>query len=813
MTKKRRSLFSDFVDRANYAEDDENFDDEIGLADAGADLSEIDVVALCGKPNAAKGSVLFASGAVTQRSFDGRALHATVRDGASLLPVVFDVNEESTVCSDVNHARVHNPTCEHIAAAMYAYINEPDSFFPHTMGEFINLLGSPDLRQQARATAPQVEALLRTLESAPPEVRAAFENLPLNATPKDLLQAAPQLQALAVTQGKTEFASLVADLAVDDLRAIAERRGWVLSASAKDKLIAQLTEALADAPLPAKFSPEEDQLLRLVNTLYGVDRDSDRTWLERVWKKRAGGDMRRLDLALRGLQSAGVLFPCTREGARLHYHWSPFVTALDLPLLPSKVKLYPADKVRQLQPAEPTLPILPLFDALIEFAEQTPLRLNVRARDPKISTLPYIGEWDYVPQEVEQIKSSYVPSGALTIPFLPFWADETLDTLETFAGGSRDLGNWIAGMLLTLGIVRATDDGNAHVDAEQVKAWRGQTPAEQQRALWHAWGNGAVAFGELRMATTRASLTAQRASLDESFTHRTLVEEMGAARQFVARLLAPLEPQTWYSWKAFAETTRDLRADFLHTHTHNNTWFLIAAKTRHRYDPGNTRHWDEAYRPVLATLFEGGLRWLGAVELAYDRQELVAFQVTALGAWLLSADQASPPPAAVRAEEPGVAAIHWLDDTTVRLRATTAAAKLMPLVRAFADPTREVLAFRVSNVSLARAFERGVTLPEIAEKFESVGAPLPPALRARMDTLAANYGRVHLYERLTVLELADDLALRELIAGTSLGKHIVHQFSPRLVVVRDEGVDELVNELVKKGYTPKVVVGDAESKT
>jgi len=76
-----------------------------------------------------------------------------------------------------------------------------------------------------------------------------------------------------------------------------------------------------------------------------------------------------------------------------------------------------------------------------------------------------------------------------------------------------------------------------------------------------------------------------------------------------------------------------------------------------------------------------------------------------------------------------------------------------------------------------------------------------------MDALYANYGRVHLYEQLTVLELADEFALRELLASTSLGKYVVHQFSPRVVILRDEGVEELVTEMVKKGYTPKVTSG------
>ena len=61
-------------------------------------------------------------------------------------------------------------------------------------------------------------------------------------------------------------------------------------------------------------------------------------------------------------------------------------------------------------------------------------------------------------------------------------------------------------------------------------------------------------------------------------------------------------------------------------------------------------------------------------------------------------------------------------------------------------------------------------------------------------------------ENMTVLELADDLALREVLANTDLKDHIVHQFSPRLVVIEDSAVDKLVEELVKKGYTPRVSV-------
>jgi hypothetical protein len=73
-----------------------------------------------------------------------------------------------------------------------------------------------------------------------------------------------------------------------------------------------------------------------------------------------------------------------------------------------------------------------------------------------------------------------------------------------------------------------------------------------------------------------------------------------------------------------------------------------------------------------------------------------------------------------------------------------------------------------------------------------------------MRTWSHNYGKLHIYEDITLLELTDDYALQELMVSTSLREALVHQFSPRLVAVRLEAVDTLVQEMEKRGYTPRV---------
>ncbi len=603
--------------------------------------------------------------------------------------------------------------------------------------------------------------------------------------------------------------SLLEALTIEQLRAIAARRGRSLGVASKGKLVEQLTNLLAQDPRPASFSEEENQFIALLNTLFGLDLGPDDRYLRLFWKSRVGGDMTRLDRAVQGLQDAGILFPCNRDdGPGRHFHWSPLLHSQDLPVLAPQVKLYPAEKLERL--TAPTVLPSPtaIADALAELAAREPLHLHSRRRDPRFDKLAAAGEWDYDPHEVElatKRRSFDTYVSALTIPLDAIWYDETIATLESLAGGSRELGIWVASMLLSAGVLQRTGEALATFAPAPVDAWQSLAPDLRHRYFWDSWRSGAVPLVELRLAAHRAGFVVQRSSLERALTPAIFLREIGLAREFVCRLLLPLAPQVWYSWKSFAERVRNLRPDFLHTYTDEEIWFLMAAKTRHVYQLNRTSDWEAVARPILAAMLENILYWLGAVELRYEGKELVAFCITPLGAWLLSngargtfAEPAATPAAA------GESVARWLDDSTLRLSAQPEATRLLPLVRSFAQPAREMLTFRVTGPSITRALERGITIPEIAGKLAAVGASLPAALRERMEALAANYGRIHLYERLTVLELADDYALRELLASTTLGEHIVHQFSPRLVVVRDDAVDALVKEMLNKGYTPRV---------
>ncbi len=93
----------------------------------------------------------------------------------------------------------------------------------------------------------------------------------------------------------------------------------------------------------------------------------------------------------------------------------------------------------------------------------------------------------------------------------------------------------------------------------------------------------------------------------------------------------------------------------------------------------------------------------------------------------------------------------------------------------------------------------------ISQYTEVLGAQAgAPAWQEKLRTWGRNYGQLHVYENLTLIELADDYALQELLVSTSLRKHLVYQFSPRLVAIRADTVEDLVQEMEKRGYTPRV---------
>jgi hypothetical protein len=202
--------------------------------------------------------------------------------------------------------------------------------------------------------------------------------------------------------------------------------------------------------------------------------------------------------------------------------------------------------------------------------------------------------------------------------------------------------------------------------------------------------------------------------------------------------------------------------------------------------------------------------WLGLLDLAWAGKRPIACRLTQFGEYLLERT-ADYHPEKTTQKQP---AIQVDSDLSIRLNLETATAELINLLllsgrqRGGKMATRSgkpAFTYEITLQGLGRAFEAGWD----QEQVQSVLAgayqqPLPTPLTAFLRSAWENYGRLYLYTDIALIEFADDYCLPELLANSSLNQILLYTFSPRVVAVRPDGLQNLVGELRARGYTPQV---------
>jgi hypothetical protein len=209
------------------------------------------------------------------------------------------------------------------------------------------------------------------------------------------------------------------------------------------------------------------------------------------------------------------------------------------------------------------------------------------------------------------------------------------------------------------------------------------------------------------------------------------------------------------------------------------------------------------YTRFIECMLSGPLYWQGAVDLAWEKDRLVGFRITDLGAALLAqpVDFQMPEPA-----EKGLP-LEFTPEGNLILHIGTASSSLIGLAILLGevDASRQGgIIIRPSLAGVGRAFEASWSAERILETLAAeAGRPVPPALAELLNQWWQNFGSVQIYQDVALMEFGDDYVLGELLAGTSLPRYLLFRFSPRLIAIRPEGAVQLRDELVKKGYTPK----------
>jgi hypothetical protein len=439
-------------------------------------------------------------------------------------------------------------------------------------------------------------------------------------------------------------------------------------------------------------------------------------------------------------------------------------------------------------------------------ARQWPVPHPIEQQVPNLTGWPhYPAELEAFKYDAQAIRQLYTKSFGVPPAPSPV-IDEARDELVRAVGAKPNRLNFALRLLIQLGIVKAVPQQPLGVDERAFNDWLAQPPLERAVFLFAACAtlNTWTELDRLSDLHHPAPHLRHVGNIGYGQNYAAMLGTLSVARGFLLLMLRRVPPDRWIDLEAFVARARAF-------HVNPNVWPLVHGAyldlNGRQPNLSTALDWQEVYGSFLETILTGPLWWQGAVELATRLDRVVASRLTGLGTRLFgqNLDYVLPRSAETRDRS----AVAFLANGDLVLQVEAASTGLLGLLtqvcEAQSDPAGQLI-YRLSLAGVARLFESGWDEAKLIGALrKSIGQPLPDVWRELIAQWWANFGTLHLYADVAVIELADDHALNELLAGTSLARHLLYRFSPRLIAVRAEGVEELRAELVRKGYTPKTM--------
>ena len=750
-----------------------------------AQLTEDIIAEYASEQALVRGRALYLNHAVQERLlFDNTTLEAVVQDGNRDcdLQVHFEGDNLMVAC-DCRESR--RAVCAHTVALLLAWIIEPVSF---ERDNTPIVLGPP-----ATAVVPPPAIVPPVTAVAPPPATA-----PSSAT----------------VDAEREVAQMLSLLSVPQLRDLAKRYSLAVSGTSRETFVKPLARLLAQRETVTRVWPGLSRparkllgalpLLRVNNLVYP---QHAKQALQMLDSQAAA----HIDALLSELNGFGFIFGTQQSmlsvPSQLGWHLPP-----DADFGPQ-----PDDHARlKPQAAAPApLEFVSLVTRLALVLKTNPDRFTARPRPgplPVEQQVANLTGWPHYPAELEAFKYdsqalNQIFTKSFGVPPAPSPViDEARDELARLVDAKLDRLNFALRLLIHLGIVKAVPGQPLSVVEQGFHDWLAQPLLERAVGLCTAFThlNTWTELDRLSDLHHPAPHLRHLGNISYNQTYATTLAALAVARSYLLLMLRRVPPDRWVDLEAFVTRARAF-------HVNPNMWPLGQGAyldlNGRQPNPATVNDWQAVYGAFLETILTGPLWWQGAVELAARLDRVVAFRLTNFGARLFGQNFDYVAPRSAETRRPAAPAFLPNGDLTLQLDATAPdlLGLLTQVCEAHSDPAGQ-LVYRLSPASVARLFEAGWDAAKLIDTLRTaIGQPLPDVWRTSLSAWWANFGTLHLYADVAVIELADDYALNELLAGATLAKHLLYRFSPRLIAVRAEGVDELRTELIKKGYTPKTV--------
>lgn len=573
----------------------------------------------------------------------------------------------------------------------------------------------------------------------------------------------------------------------------------------------------------------------LYNDQWGQDTQSRRAFHEQIIR----------------LSQSGLLLPFKQNSAL--YYTLPNLVRRRLPSQPQLVPAY-SGELQDAKVREATFGVLihnlfVVWDALSRTrpgADSPPARTSTPSRHPIEDQWSVLRGWDHDPSEIALLDNDSYSGGrsasgrfdrvsaatlnwAMTVPVPALrLEDDDRQYIRELVGGTDRQVEFYYALLESLGALSGEPGEHIVVHKDVLQRFLRLSAPDKVTALWQAWTKAPVwsemqaVLGQDRPSTLRL----RRSLAHQEYKADNLYQEWHTGRKIVLRFLSLLPEGQWFSVDGLLKAIFDTHPNLLHTASDPSIWWLESSRTGKQFGTAFD-DWQQSYGQLVLAMLCGPLYWLGIVRLGYPDSDAdaeqtefrpVAFQLTEIGLFALGRRSELVSEQLSSSTPHDDSACFVSENLTVTVVPDRAPLDVHNLLHSTgrlveATPYRFVYQLTAEGVYnwLAAESADEIGHPGRADSVDTLIAFLSKhchatntAWQEKLHTWERNRGLVHIYENITLVELADDYALHELLVSTPMADSIVYQFSPRLVAIWADQVDALVEEMEKRGYTPRV---------
>lgn len=645
-----------------------------------------------------------------------------------------------------------------------------------------------------------------------------------------------------------EYRRLLINLKMRQLRQIAQKRGIALAVNAtgvyrttaaveftaqksKDMVADELACALADRTAVQALVLQLDtlslELLAYLNLSvppdYGIPLANIKPLRSGSAATARGGSPPRqssysqdvIRQNVNAMAEQGLLIPFIQR--RVTYYALPRLVRLCIPPLSDVVEPYPDQSSARIDPIR-TLDVRTQdFDTLNQklyrvwdyVAENHPKRPDPLPQDPIEVEWSHLEGWVHLPDEIAEIKSKgpffYTQRQAMTVPGSPYQLREPEQkALCALVQGGNEEVEFLYALLAEIGAIEGKAGQTIRVNHAQIQWLLNMPPGRRLITLLQTWQTTTL-YNEMdSVLRTSDDICVRRNVTYTTFKLADLNGEWREGRLAVFRFLALLPENQWVSVKSLQKTIYEVIPNLAHFLSHTGVWWLESIRRKKQFG-ATLDDWLASYGRLVLAILAGPLHWLGAIDLGYLDNGLEAVRLTPAGSFMLGRrEELFEQQVDISPHE----AIKLQDDLTATVVPGSAPIELYQLlgdICQLESATPKAFSYRLSAGSVQSQFDQGQSAQNLIAALEKTcPVEIPISWRDRLVEWQENYGKFHLYQGMCLIELADEYLARELMVSTSLHKNIIYQFSPRLIAVRPDTVDDLVQEMEKKGYMPHV---------